>query len=262
MAEQSKAARDKDERELVQSLARGLAVIQAFGAETPRMTLTEVAGRTGLTRAAARRFLMTLKHLGHVGSDGRYFFLRPRILDLGYAYLSSLPWWQVCQPHMESLSKAVGESCSLSVLDGDEIVYVARVAASRIMSINLNVGTRLPAYCTSMGRALLAELEPELRQAYLARVELKPLTGRTVIDPAALEALLEKVRKQGFSLVDQELEDGLTSIAVPIRDRSGQVIAALNISAPAGAVTSKTMTGAYLDSLKTAAGRITQSLPH
>lgn len=251
-----------DERELVQSLARGLAVIQAFGAERPRMTLTEVAAATGLTRAAARRFLITLKHLGHVGSDGRDFFLRPRVLDLGYAYLSSLPWWQACQPHMERLSKTIGESCSLSVLDGDEIVYVARVPASRIMSINLNVGTRLPAYCTSMGRVLLAALGGEERADYLDRVALKPLTAKTVTDPAALERLLAAVDKDGFSLVDQELEEGLTSIAVPVRDRSSQVFASLNVSAPAGAVPRKIMTGRYLTALRETAGQIAQSLPH
>lgn len=256
------AETQKDERELVRSLARGLSIIQAFGAENPRMTLTEVARETGLTRAAARRFLMTLEHLGHVGSDGRYFFLRPRILDLGYAYLSSLPWWQVCQPQMEALSKTIGESCSISVLDGDEIVYVARIPAKRIMSINLNVGTRLPAYATSMGRVLLAQLEPAALAAYLDRVALKPLTPKTITDPARLEKVLNKTRVNGFCLLDQELEEGLTSIAVPIQDRSGHAFAALNISTPTGAVTQATLKGSYLDNLRQTASRISQSLPH
>ena len=166
----------------VQSLERGLAVIRAFGPEDPELTLSDVARRTGLTRAAARRFLLTLADLGYVRSDGRLFALTPRVLELGYAYLSSLSLPEVAEPHLERLAAEVRESSSVSVLDGDEIVYVGRVPTSRIMRVAINVGTRFPAYATSMGRVLLAALEPEALDAYLARAEIRPLTARAIAD--------------------------------------------------------------------------------
>jgi len=217
----------------VQSLERGLAVIRAFGPEGPELTLSDVARRTGLTRAAARRFLLTLADLGYVRSDGRRFALTPRVLELGYAYLSSLSLPEVAEPHLERLAAEVRESSSVSVLDGDEIVYVGRVPTSRIMRVSINVGTRFPAYATSMGRVLLAALEPGELEAYLARAKIRPLTVRTIATAGKLKAELDRIRTQGWALVDQELEEGLRSVAAPIRDRDGRVVAAVNVSAHA-----------------------------
>lgn len=217
--------------DFVQSLERGLAVIRAFDADHPELTLSDVARATGLTRAAARRFLHTLVQLGYVRSDGRLFALRPRVLELGYSYLSSLSLPEVALPHMERLVEKVHESSSLSVLDGDEVVYVARVPTKRIMTVAISVGTRFPAYATSMGRVLLAHSDPEWLTTYLAGVKMQPLTRQTVTDPKKMWALLERVRTQGYCLVDQELEEGLRSIAVPVRDKTGEVVAAMNVSA-------------------------------
>jgi IclR family pca regulon transcriptional regulator len=221
----------------VQSLERGLAVITAFSAERQRMTLSEVAKVTGLTRAAARRFLLTLQRLGYVTADDREFSLGPRTLELGYAYLSSTPFWELAQPHMETLVDRLHESSSISVLDGDEIVYVSRMPTKRIMTVSLSVGSRLPAYPTSMGRVLLAGLPDGALDAYLGRVELVPLTTRTVTDPVAMRRVLLEVREQGFALVDQELEDGVRSVAAPLRDARGRVVGALNVSAHAARTT-------------------------
>lgn len=217
----------------VQSLERGLAVIRAFSADESSMTLSEVARRTGLTRAAARRFLLTLADLGYVRSDGRLFALTPRVLELGYAYLSSAGLPEVAQPHLERLASEVRESSSVSVLDGDEVVYIARVPTSRIMAVSISVGTRFPAYATSMGRVLLAGKAPRELDAYLERVELRRLTAATITAPSRLRAELDRVRSQGWAIVDQELEEGLRSVAAPIRDRDGNVIAAANVSAHA-----------------------------
>jgi len=217
--------------EFVQSLERGLAVIRAFGADEPRLTLADVARRSGLTRAAARRFLLTLVELGYVRSDGKHFELTPRVLELGYAYLSSLSLPEIAEPHLERLAARVRESSSVSVLDGDDIVYVGRVPTSRIMRVAINVGTRFPAYATSMGRVLLAALDD--LDDYLARLEIRPLTPHAIATPEELRAELERVREQGWALVDQELEEGLRSLAAPIRDAGGRVVAAVNVSAHA-----------------------------
>lgn len=217
--------------EFVQSLERGLAVIRAFDADHPELTLSDVARATGLTRAAARRFLLTLVELGYMRTDGRLFGLRPRILELGYAYLSSLSLPELAQPHMEALVAEVHESCSVSVLDGTEVVYVARVPTKRIMAVAIAVGTRFPAHATSMGRVLLAHQPAEWLDSYLASTSLVALTPRTITDPARLRTVLARVRTQGFAVVDQELEEGLRSMAVPIHDASGSVVAAMNVSA-------------------------------
>ncbi|MEF7612276.1 IclR family transcriptional regulator [Aquincola sp. MAHUQ-54] len=224
------AERPKPGDTYVQSFARGLAVIRSFSAQAPMQTLTEVAHRTGLTRAGARRILLTLEGLGYVESQGRQFRLTPKILDLGFAYLSSLPLWNLAEPVMEALVAQVKESCSAAVLDGAELVYVLRVPTHKIMSINLGIGSRLPAYCTSMGRVLLAGLPPEEARARLASRERISYTSRTVVDIDALVALVDTVRGQGWCLVNQELEEGLVSLAAPIVDRTGRTIAALNIS--------------------------------
>jgi IclR family pca regulon transcriptional regulator len=242
--------------DFVQSLERGLTVIRAFDAEHPELGLSEVARATGLTRAAARRFLLTLVRLGYMSqSDGR-FALTPRVLELGYAYLSSLSLPDVAQPHMETLVATVNESSSISVLDGNEIVYVARVPTRRIMSITLSVGTRLPAYCTSMGRVLLAALGPSELEATLDGIELVALTPHTITDRGELLEVLSRVRRQGYSVTDQELEEGLRSLAVPIHDAGGAVIAALNVSVHASRASMAVLRRRYLPPAQTAARAI------
>jgi IclR family transcriptional regulator, pca regulon regulatory protein len=234
----TQAATERDEPaahgpDFVQSLERGLAVIRAFDAEHTDRTLSDVARTTGLTRAAARRFLHTLVELGYMRTNGRLFALRPSILELGYAYLSGLPLPEVAQPHMENLVAAVHESSSVSVLDGDHVVYVARVPTRRIMTVSISVGTRFPAYATSMGRVLLSGQTDDWLDGYLATVHMRPLTPHTITDAEQLRAEILRVRAQGWALVDEELEEGLRSIAAPIRDGEGRTLAALNVSAPA-----------------------------
>ncbi|GIH60309.1 MULTISPECIES: IclR family transcriptional regulator [Microbispora] len=246
--------------EHVQSLARGLAVIRAFDAASPELTLSEVARKTGLTRAAARRFLLTLAGLGYVRTDGRLFSLSPRVLELGYAYLSSLSLPEVALPHLERLVSEVHESASVSVLDDTDIVYVARVPTARIMRVTIAIGTRFPAYCTSMGRVLLAGLPPEELDAYLARADLERLTPHTTTSPVALRAALDRVRTQGWAMVDQELEEGLRSIAAPIRDRGGRVVAAVNISSHASRTTLESARRDLLPPLLATAARIEADL--
>jgi IclR family pca regulon transcriptional regulator len=222
--------------DFVQSLERGLAVIRAFGPEREHLSLSEVAEATGLTRAAARRFLLTLVRLGYVRSDSRKFSLRPRVLELGYAYLSGLALPDVAAPHMEELVARLHESSSISVLDGQHVVYVVRVPTKRIMTVAISVGTRFPAYATSMGRVLLAALPPDELERYLAEAALEPLTDRTVTDPARLRELLAQVAEQGYAIVDQELEEGLRAVAAPIRGAADVGTAAINVSAHAARV--------------------------
>lgn len=225
----------------VQSLERGLAVIKAFHAEAPELTLSDVARSTGLTRAAARRFLLTLADLGYVSTDGKYFSLTARVLELGYSYLSSFSLPEVAQPHLERLSSEVGESSSVSVLEGTDIVYVARVAVSRIMTVTITVGTRFPAYATSMGHVLLAGLSEDELTAYLGAARLDRFTPHTLTSPDAVRAELAEVARQGWAMVDQELEEGLRSVAAPIRDRKGSVIAAVNLSTHASRTTAESV---------------------
>jgi IclR family pca regulon transcriptional regulator len=246
--------------EFVQSLERGLAVIRAFGTDRARMTLSEVAREAELSRASARRFLHTLVELGYVMTDGRMFALRPQVLELGYAYLSSLSLPEVAQPHLEQLAEEAGESSSVAVLDGADIVYVARVATHRIMSAAIQVGTRFPAAATSMGRAVLAHLHDGEREAFLAAVTLAPLTSRTITDKGLLRAELNAVREQGWALVDQELEDGLRSVAAPLWDAAGRVIAAVNISAPVRRGTVEEMVAEFLPPLLRASREIEADL--
>lgn len=243
-------------RDLVQSLSRGLAVIRAFGAESPRMTLTQVAERTGLSRAAARRFLLTLVHEGYAVTDGRLFWLSPRILELGFAFLASMGIWDVAMPLMEEVVRRTGESCSASVLDGQDIVYVARVPASRIMTVSLGIGSRLPAYATSMGRVMLAGLPPEDLDAFLAKADLRRLTDRTITDEAELRRAIDQARTSGWALVDEELERGLRSLSVPVRDRGGRVLAALNVSCHASRTTVQQMIVEFLPLLQGVAREI------
>jgi IclR family transcriptional regulator, pca regulon regulatory protein len=244
----------------VQSLGRGLAVIRAFNAENARLTLSEVSRATGLTRATARRFLLTLVELGYIRTDGRLFLLRPRVLELGYAYLSSLSLPEIAQSAMEQLVAQVHESCSISVLDGDEVVYVARVPTRRIMTVSISVGTRFPAYATSMGRVLLAAQPKEWLDNYLRRADLQPIASRTITNARELRTTLARVRAQGHALVDQELEEGLRSLAVPLRDADGSVIAAMNVSAHASRGSCETMRKKLLPPLLATARLIEEDL--
>jgi len=244
----------------VQSFARGLEVIRSFSASAPRQTLTEVAGRSGLTRAGARRILLTLEHLGYVHNDGKLFSLTPRILDLGFAYLSSMPIWNLAEPIMQGLVEQVKESCSAAVLDGTDIVYVLRVSTHKIMSISLGVGSRLPAYCTSMGRMLLSALPDDQILACLDRSNLIARTRYTLTDRDALVEEVARVRRQGWSMADQELEEGLVSMAAPITNRAGQTIAALNISGQANRTSAKAMQDTMLPALLAAAATVSQML--
>jgi IclR family transcriptional regulator, pca regulon regulatory protein len=223
-------AGDARDAGFVQSLQRGLAVICAFDAEHPELTLSEVARATSVPRAAARRFLLTLVELGYVRLDDRRFRLTPRVLDLGHAYLSSLTLPEIALPYLRDLVGEIRESSSLCVLDGHHIVYVARVPADRIMSVSISVGTRFPAFATSLGRVLLAGQPREWLLGYLDEVDLAPLTERTVTSREGLAAEIERVREQGWAMVDQELEEGVRSLAAPVHDARGEVVAAINMS--------------------------------
>jgi IclR family pca regulon transcriptional regulator len=243
----------------VQALERGLAVIQVFSREHPTLTLSEVARLSGTTRATARRILLTLERLGHVRSDGRHFALTPHVLCLGWAYLSSLNLAELALPLMEDLTRKTGESCSIATLDLPDIVYVARVPTHRIMSITLSVGTRLPAHATSMGRVLLADLEPADLDAYLAAEPLERLTERTIVEPDALRAELAEVRERGWSIVDEELELGLRSVAVPLRGSDGRAAAALNVSAASSRAPVEHLRSEFLPLLQCAAQGISSA---
>lgn len=240
----------------VQSFARGLAVIRSFGPGAPAQTVGDVAGRTGLTRAAARRILMTLEGLGYVAAEGREFRLTPRILDLGYAYLSSLPTWELGHGVLEDLVERTGEAGSAAVLEEDDIVFVMRVAARQMMSINISVGSRLPAWCTSMGRMLMAGLGDEAVRERLRRSEIRPLTARTLTDAERIAGEVARAREQGWCLVDQELEEGLVSLSAPVFDRAGRTVAALNLSAQAARTSAQAMVRSRLPALREAAQRL------
>jgi IclR family pca regulon transcriptional regulator len=247
-------------REFVQGLERGLAVIRSFSAEAPTLTIAQVAERTDLTRAAARRYLMTLEALGYVLQDGDRFSLTPRLLDLGFTYLSTLDVTSVVQPFMERVTDALHESCSVSVLDDHDIVYIARRAAKRIMSINLAVGSRLPAHATSMGKVLLAHLPPNELERYLVSVEREALTANTIVAERALRKVLGKVRENGWAVADEESELGVRSAAVPLVGRDGEVHAAINVSAHAARVSLEQLQTDYLPVLLEAARGISKAL--
>jgi len=224
---------ERNDPDFVQSLARGIAVIRAFDADHPELALSDVARRTDMPPAAARRFLRTLESLGYVRSTGRLFALTPRVLELGFSYLSALSLPEAMQPHLERLSREVEESVSAAVLADAEIVYVARVPTRRIMTVGITIGTRFPAYATSMGRVLLASLSEDAVAAVLAHDPPRALTERTIVDGDEILAELRRVREQGWALVDGELEAGLRSVAVPVRNRDGAAVAAVNVSTSA-----------------------------
>ena len=246
-----------ESRDFVTALASGLEVIQAFDHEHPRMTLSEVAARTGMNRAKARRFLLTLHALGYVRKQQRYFELAPRVLQLGYAFLSANNYRDVIQQHLEDITAETGESSSLGVLDGNDVIYVARSAAKhRLMAITLSVGTRLPAAHTSMGRMLLAQLSDTDLDHFLASVALAPYTEKTVTDVSELRNQILKARQQGYAISDQELDSGLRSIAVPVYDAKQHLMGAINISTNAARVDLDTLINVYLPVLQNKVAQI------
>lgn len=246
--------------QLVQSLSRGLAVIRAFDTDHPRQTLAQVAEATGLPRATTRRFLHTLISEGFALTDGTVFWLTPKTLELGFSYLSSLGLPALAQPHLEALSHELNESCSVSVLDGPDVVYVARAAANRIMSVNITIGTRFPAYATAMGRVLLAGLPDAELEAYLASVPLEPVTPLTVHDAPALAGIIRQARREGYNVIDQELELGLRSVACPITNAAGETVAAVNVSAPAAGYGLEDVAHKLLPPLQATARAITRDV--
>lgn len=229
-------------RDFVGSLERGMSVLEALSHHAEGLSLSEAAKETGLTRATARRFLLTLTALGYVRQSRRAFHLTPKILTLSRRLLDGGSLWAHAEPILREASERAGESCSAGMLDGESVVYVARVRGPRVMSVSLDIGSRLPAHCTSMGRVLLSELEPDRLGAFLAAADIRPLTPRTVTDREKLYAIIRQVREDGYALVDEELELGLRSISTPVRDSgTGEIVAAVNMSTHAGRHTADEM---------------------
>jgi IclR family pca regulon transcriptional regulator len=243
------------------SLARGLAVVRAFSDSGKPQTIAQISQKTGIPRAAVRRCLYTLQQLGYVDAELNNFSLRPKVLTLGYSYLSSTPLTVSSQPYLNNISRELGESSSLAVLDEGEVLYVARSAASRVMSVALNTGSRLPAYCTSLGRVMLAHLPADALDAYFARVTLRVMTEHTVVSQKRLREILAGVRRDGYAVIDEELELGLRSIAVPVRGASGQIVAALNVGAQAARVSADRMRQEFLPVLLRGAQELSVLLP-
>lgn len=238
------------ETDFVSGFARGLKVIEAFGEMHKRLSITDAANLTGLDRATVRRSLLTLSELGYADYDGKFFTLTPKVLRLGHAYLAATPLPAILQPHLDLLSEKADQSASASVLDGAEILYIARASNRRVMSINLIPGSRLPAYCASMGRVLLSALTEVQVRSVLSSIELKANTPRTITDPDLLMAELKRVRRLGYAVIDQELELGLCSIAVPVENDRGKLICAINIGAPAAHASAEEMVTRFLPLLR------------
>jgi IclR family pca regulon transcriptional regulator len=243
----------------MQSLERGLRVLKAFSAKEPRLTLTEVAQRCGLPRSVTRRALLTLVDLGYAGADGRHYYLRARVLELGFAYLSALTLPEVARPHLERLSELLQRSTSVAILDGDDVVYVQRIGTRRILAAGIGIGTRLPAYLTSHGRVLLAAQAADVLDAYLDRLRIERRGPRTVRSAAQLRRRIKDARTQGWCLVEQELEAGVVSLAAPLRDMTGKVVASVNV-ADSGGGTGADLVGEVLDPLLATAAEIEEHL--
>lgn len=249
-------------RDFNQSVARGLEIIETFGAATSRQTVSEVAAKTGLTRATARRFLLTLVELGYMTTDGRTFELSPRVLRLGYSYLSGLGFPNVALPHLEALVAEVDEASEASILDGHDVVYVLRVPGTRLMTIAVNVGSRMPAHATSMGRVLLAGLTDDELERYLASARFERFLPHTATDRSTQRERILKARADGFAIVDQELEEGLIAVAVPIHDRMNRVVAAVNLSTHVGRHDAESVRRELLPALQRHAKLIEHDLVH
>jgi len=239
----------------VRAFARGLSVIEVMGDGDGRHSIGAIAARAGLPRSVVRRLLMTLVDTGYARSDGKAFWLTPRVLRLGLSYLYALPFWKQAQRTLEELRQEVGESCSMAVLDGEEIVYVLRIPSRRILAMNLSVGSRLPAHAVSLGRVLLAGLEDAALAQYLKTATLRPYTPRTVTSAAKLRQALYAVREQGYAWVDAELDEAICGIAVPVRDEQGHVVAAINVSLNSGDITEARAKKRFLAPLRRAAAQ-------
>ncbi|MBB4124129.1 IclR family transcriptional regulator domain-containing protein [Martelella radicis] len=235
--------------DIIASFAKGLRVITCFGADTPRLSIAEVSAATGLDRATARRCLLTLHAEGYASYDGKYFALTPQALRLGMSALNALPLPQLVQPWLDQLSERIGQSCSVAILDGTEIVYIARAAQRRVMSIGLMPGSRLPAHCTSMGRVLLAALPQAEARTRIDATDLSPRTPASLSSPDDIMEKIAAARRDGFALIDQEVETGLRSIAVPVIDGRGRTLAALNTGMAATAEPAETLIETYLPQL-------------
>lgn len=235
--------------DMIASLAKGLKVIEAFRAEQPRLAIADVAEATGLDRATARRCLLTLHQLGYADYDGKFFSLTPRVLRLGMGALAAMPMAQLVQPWLDQLSERIGQSTSVAILDETEIVYIARAAQRRVMSIGLMPGSRLPAHCTSLGRVLLAALPETEARALLDRSDLAPRTPRSLTDPGEIMARIAEARAEGLAVIDQEVEAGLRSLAVPLYSAHGRVVAALNTGVAAVQSEADDLRGLYLPAL-------------
>lgn len=242
--------------DLVGGFAKGLRVIEAFGENNPRLSIADVSRLTAMDRATTRRCLLTLTALGYADYDGKFFSLTPRILRLGHSYLSATPLPKIIQPYLDQLCETVGQSASASVLDGTDIVYIARASQRRVMSISLMAGSRLPAYCASMGRVLLAALPEQEALERLHHSELRAWTRYTKVDPNQLSDELKRVREQGFAVIDQELELGLCSIAVPLINARNATVAAINIGAPAAQITASDLPVHFLEPLQDVAASL------
>jgi IclR family pca regulon transcriptional regulator len=246
-------AGSRSKRDFVNSLSRGLDVMRCFDSARPSMTLSEVAERSGVSRAAARRFLLTFVRDGYAASDGKYFRLLPKVLDLGASIMASLDIAETVQPGMNELSEMLQESCFCAILDGDSVIYVARAVSNRVVNVGITVGSRAPANAVSTGRVLLSGLDDTALKRYLQRLKLARLTPYTLTSKAKLKASIEQVRRQGWSIVNQELEVGLQSISVPIRDTGGAIVAALNVCCPAPRVSRREMETRVLPAMQMAA---------
>jgi IclR family pca regulon transcriptional regulator len=246
--------------DFVLSLARGLRVIECFEGHTEGRSVAEIATDAGLSRASVRRLLLTLETLGYAESSRRLYHLKTRVLKLGLSFLSSTSVIAAAQPILERITGVLGESASMSMLDGDQIVYVARSAASRVLSVGLSVGSRLPAYCTSMGRVLLAALPQDQLDTYLRNLKPRRYTSKTITDPERLREVITKARRGGFALVNEELEAGLRALSVPVRNRQNNVVAAINVGAHALRIDQKQMLHRCLPVLRESAATITDIL--
>lgn len=261
MALDDGAERQGADRELVHSALRLFEVLKAFRRDRPRMTLTEVAEHAGLTRASARRFLLTLVHAGYAETDGKRFVLTPRLLELGHAVMATSSVWDIARPVLAGLSERLGESCYGAVLDGTEVLYVLHIPSARhLINVDLRVGSRTPAYCTSVGRVLLAGLTPAAAERVIAASQPEPRTGKTVTDQAKLLAAVDEARERGWAIVDEELELGLRSLSVPLRGQGGVTVGALNICGPTSRVSLAELRTQFLGELLGASARIQAAL--
>lgn len=256
----TESSEETEDRDFVRALARGLAVIESFDDARTALTLSDVSRRTKLSRGSVARVLHTLQRLGYLRSDGRHFTLLPRTLKLGYAYLSSQPLWRLAHPMLEAVARDTGNPCSLSVLDGEEIVYVTWVSAGRVVFDYVGVGGRLPAFCASMGRVLLADLPDPALDAFFATATLRPRTPRTITDVAKLRSVIAAVRRNGYGTQDEEVELGQRAVAVPVPDPEGGVAAAINVTVAAHRYTMKQMIEASVPVLRREAKRLGEAL--